>query len=165
MSRRQCNAGSLAGNTPTTPPERQDLPAQEFYYKHPPTLSLDLPAFVRPLPPRFAPEDIEYLRLKRVFTIPPLPLQNAFLQAFAEYIHPQLPLLEFHKFLRIVQSRKSSKGQVSLLLYQAVMFAAATYVDVDYLLEEGYASRREAQASLFQRARVRTSLSDEPSHC
>jgi hypothetical protein len=126
-----------------------------------PDLLAQLPAFVKPLPSKIAPEDVKYLYTKGALTLPPLELQNALIRAFVEYVHPYMPLLELSAFLNTINSKDGLYGQVSLFLYQAVMFSATAFVETRYLREAGYASRRAARKSFFQKTRV-SGLMSEP---
>lgn len=120
-----------------------------------PDLNAQLPLFVRALPAKIAPDDIAYLYTKGALTLPTLPLQNALLLAYVEYVHPYMPLMDLHAFLAAVDSRDGSKGQISLFLYHAVMFAATAFVDMRYLREAGYNTRKSARKAFFQKTRVR----------
>ncbi|KAI1108980.1 fungal-specific transcription factor domain-containing protein [Nemania sp. NC0429] len=110
--------------------------------------------FIRPLPPRIAPEDVDYLRIKGALSVPSPVLQKALLCAYAEYVHPYMPLLDLHDFLSIVDAQDGSRGQTSLFLYQAVMFCATAFVSNTTLREAGYASRKAARRTLFSKARL-----------
>lgn len=119
------------------------------------------PAFVKPIPDRVLAEDRQYLAQKQVFSLPSLRLQNALIAAFIEYVHPYMPLLELHDFLRVVNDRSGASGKVSLFLYHAVMFSATAFVDETLLKEAGYASRRDARRAFFYRTRVSSGTVDE----
>lgn len=119
-----------------------------------PDLLGQLPAFIKPLPPKIAPEDVKYLYAKGALSLPSLELQNALLRAYVEYVHPYMPHLELHDFLNTINSQDGLFGQVSLFLYQAVMFSATAFVDIDLLKEAGYQSRKAARKSFFQRTRL-----------
>lgn len=110
--------------------------------------------FIRPLPPKIAPEDVDYLRVKGALSVPSFALQKALLRAYAEYVHPYMPLLDLHDFLSIVDAHDGSRGQTSLFLYQAVMFCATAFVSNKILKEAGYASRKAARRTLFSKARL-----------
>lgn len=114
-----------------------------------------LPAFLRPLPTKIAAEDVKYLHIKGALSLPTLPLQNALLQAYVEYVHPYMPLMDLNSFLGTINSRDGRNGQTSLFLYQAVMFAASAFVDMKHLREGGYPTRKAARKSFFQKTRVR----------
>jgi hypothetical protein len=119
-----------------------------------PDSRVQLPAFIRPLSSKIASEDVAYLHAKGALTLPDTRLQNAFLQAYVEYVHPYMPLMDLHDFLGIINCRDGLNGQVSLFLYHAVMFAATAFVDRKYLREAGYATRKAARKSYFQKTRV-----------
>jgi hypothetical protein len=92
--------------------------------------------------------------MKGALTLPPISLQNALLQAYAEYVHPYMPLMDLHDFLSIINRRDGLNGQMSLFLYQAVMFSATAFVDVAHLREAGFQSRKAARKAFFQKTRV-----------
>lgn len=119
-----------------------------------PDAGAQLPGFIRPLPAKIAPEDVRYLSAKGALSLPGIALQNALLQAYAEYVHPYMPLMDLHEFLGLVSRRDGLNGQASLFLYQAVMFSATAFVDIKYLREAGYASRKVARKAFFQKTRV-----------
>ncbi|KAJ3579055.1 hypothetical protein NPX13_g1510 [Xylaria arbuscula] len=110
--------------------------------------------FLRPLPSKFAPEDVDYLRAKGALSVPSFTLQKALLRAYAEYVHPYMPLLDLNSFLSIVDARDGSRGQTSLFLYQAVMFCATAFVSNTSLKEAGYVSRKVARRTFFSKARL-----------
>ncbi|KAI1130937.1 fungal-specific transcription factor domain-containing protein [Nemania abortiva] len=110
--------------------------------------------FLRPLPSKIAPEDVEYLRAKGALSVPNHSLQKALLHAYVEYVHPYMPLLDLHTFLSIVDAHDGSRGQTSLFLYQAVMFCATAFVSNKILKEAGYASRKAARRAFFSKARL-----------
>jgi hypothetical protein len=147
---RRLFAGMLGRNSPFG-----DLSTAQFLSSlEEPDPAAQLPAFIRPLPSRIAPEDVQYLYVKGALSLPPAPLQNALLRAYVEYVHPYMPLMELLEFLAMVDARDGLCGQVSLLQYQAVMFAATAFVDMDALREAGYATRKAARKAFFQKTRL-----------
>lgn len=70
-----------------------------------------------------------------------------------------MPLIDLSEFLSIVNSRDGLCGQVSLFLYQAVMFAATAFVDMKPLRDAGYATRKIARRAFFQKTRVSEAVS------
>ncbi|KAH8161761.1 hypothetical protein CIB48_g6482 [Xylaria polymorpha] len=97
---------------------------------------------------------VDYLRAKGALSVPSFSLQKALLCAYAEYVHPYMPLLDLHDFLTIVDAHDGSRGQTSLFLYQAVMFCATAFVSNKILKEAGYASRKAARRAFFSKARL-----------
>ncbi|KAI1171250.1 fungal-specific transcription factor domain-containing protein [Nemania sp. FL0916] len=111
-------------------------------------------SFLRPLPAKIAPEDVDYLRIKGALSVPTYSLQKALLHAYTEYVHPYMPLLDLHDFLSIVDAHDGSRGQTSLFLYQAVMFCATAFVSGKDLKDAGYTSRKAARRAFFLKARL-----------
>ncbi|KAI3401044.1 hypothetical protein diail_753 [Diaporthe ilicicola] len=113
-----------------------------------------LPRWVKPLPDKIGQDEIAYLQCKGALNIPDRPLQNALLQAYVEYVHPYMPLLELFEFLNLINAGDGRGGQVSLLLYHAVLFAGSAFVKKKVLNEHGYPNRKAARKMFFQRARL-----------
>ncbi|KAH7186649.1 fungal-specific transcription factor domain-containing protein [Fusarium oxysporum] len=152
-SNAQC---SLWSNLMTSPSVLDNLRTSESLssLKEQESTSTQLPAFLRPLPTKIAAEDVNYLQIKGALSMPILPLQNALLQAYIEYVHPYMPLMDLNNFLSIINTRDGQNGQTSLFLYHAVMFAASAFIDMKYLREGGYTTRKSACKSFFQKTRL-----------
>ena len=112
-----------------------------------------LPGFIKPLPTKTLPEDVKFLHAKGVLTLPSIPLQNACLRCYSEFVHPYMPLMELHDFLSVVNDREGAHGQVSLLLYHAVMFSSCAFVDMKHLRDAGFSTRKAARRAFFGKAR------------
>ena len=112
-----------------------------------------LPQFVSPLPPRFLRDDLEYLQKKGVFVIPEAGLRNELLRTYVQYVHPYAPVLDLEEFLSVIEKDDGS-NPISLLIFQAVMFAATAYVDLRHLTAQGYDNRKSARKAFFQRAKL-----------
>ncbi|KAK4986231.1 hypothetical protein LTR50_005460 [Elasticomyces elasticus] len=112
-----------------------------------------LPAYIKPLPDRFEPDDITYLHNKGVLAIPDQELRNELLRRYAEYMHPFMPLLNLHELVRVVHQNDGVQS-VSLLLFQAVMFAGVAHADLRLLEAAGYTNRREARRAFFNKTRL-----------
>jgi len=110
-----------------------------------------LPHFIKP-PLNLSTNDILYLRTKGALDIPEQNFRTSLLAAYTEFVHPFMPLLDLHDFLNGVHSETPT---VSLLLYQAVMFAASVFVDPVVLVEAGFPNRLVARKVLYMRAKVR----------
>ncbi|KAI0471951.1 fungal-specific transcription factor domain-containing protein [Xylariaceae sp. FL0804] len=113
-----------------------------------------VPAFIKPLPAKVAPEDVSYLRMKGALSLPSLPLQTALLRAYVEFVHPYMPLIDLHDFLGTIAASEGPHDQISLFLYQSVMFAATAYVDVRLLRDAGFPTRKLARKVFFYKARL-----------
>lgn len=113
-----------------------------------------LPGFIKSLSSCIDTDDIAYLRSKGALSAPNVHLQNALLWSFFEYVYPFIPVVDVEEFLESVHDRDGNSGQVSLLLYQAVLFAGTAHVSMDLLKKSGFNTRREARKAFFHRVRV-----------
>ncbi|CAG8903028.1 unnamed protein product [Penicillium egyptiacum] len=112
-----------------------------------------LPDYIRGLPARLQKEDIDYLAVKGALTIPDVTLRNELLKSYIHYVHTYMPLLDLEEFLQnIVQN--DGIHRISLLLFQAVMFAGVAFIDMKHLQAAGYQTRKVARKVFFQRARL-----------
>ncbi|KAJ4354443.1 uncharacterized protein N0V89_006180 [Didymosphaeria variabile] len=114
----------------------------------------DLPLFIKPLPAKIGPDEVAYLEKKGALTVPTGTLRSEMLRAYIEFVHPYMPLLELREFLMTIDQADGSLGKVSLILYQAVMFAGSAFIDMHYLRAAGYATRKEARKDFFQKTRI-----------
>ncbi|KFY14282.1 hypothetical protein V492_02721 [Pseudogymnoascus sp. VKM F-4246] len=121
-----------------------------------------LPAYIRPLPACMAPEDTMHLWIKGAITIPGVAFRNELLRSYIEFVHPYMPLLDVHDFLEIVNKGTGENGRISLLLFQAVMFAGVAFVDRSYLTAAGYPTRRSARKAFYLKARALYDFDYEP---
>ncbi|KAL2012772.1 hypothetical protein VTN00DRAFT_297 [Thermoascus crustaceus] len=112
-----------------------------------------LPDYIRGLPQRLQPEDIDYLAAKGALTIPDLGLRNELLKSYIHYVHTYMPLLDLEEFLQTI-ARNDGIHRMSLLLFQAVMFAGTAFIDLKHLRAAGYQTRKAARKVFFQRARL-----------
>lgn len=117
--------------------------------------AIDLPLFVKPLPPNINDDDVEYLWRKGSLSIPEMPLRRELLRSYVEHVHGQMPILELNDFLQIVDHDDGKMGQISLLLFQCVMFAGAAFVNLQHLQQAGFPTRLDARKAYFLKARVR----------
>lgn len=114
----------------------------------------NIPYFIKPLPPRIGPDEVAYLEKKGALTVPTGKLRNELLKAYIDYVHPYMPLLDLYDFVMIVESGNGTLGRISLILFQAVMFAGCAFVDMSHLHAAGYLTRKEARRDFFQKTRV-----------
>lgn len=112
-----------------------------------------LPDYIRGLPARLQKDDIDYLAVKGALTIPDVTLRNELLKAYIHYVHNYMPLLDLEEFLQTI-AHNDGIHRISLLLFQAVMFAGMAFVDMKHLQAAGYQTRKAARKIFFQRARL-----------
>lgn len=120
-----------------------------------------LPGFIKPFGRVLDGSDWEFLRAKGALTLPTPYLQAALIRAYLEHIQPLLPVLDVGDFL---QSFNARSGQLSLLLFQSVLFAGSAFVDVQLLVSAGFQTRTEARKVFLDRARLLYDFGSEKNH-
>lgn len=113
------------------------------------------PRFLKPLPDSIAPEDVEFLRFRGALSIPESGLRNELLRSYIQWVHSFMPVVNLQELLRCV-AENDPNGNVSVLLFQAVMFVGTAFVDLQHLQDAGYATRKDARNAFFTRLRVST---------
>ena len=119
-----------------------------------PPVAHSLPAYLEPISPWLPPEDVEYLSIKGSFDIPSPNLRDAILRSYAEFVHPYYPLFDIDEFLMNVLDAQHQSSKVSLLVFQAVMFAGSAHVGIKPLRMMGFLTRKAARRALYQRTKV-----------
>lgn len=120
----------------------------------------DEPRFLKPLPARIAPEDREFLRFRGALSMPESGLRDELLRCYIRWVHSFLPVLDLKRFLGAI-AENDPNGNVSILLFQAVMFVATAFVDLKHLQAAGYANRKSARNAFYTRLRLLYSLDCE----
>ncbi|OAT05341.1 FarB protein [Blastomyces gilchristii SLH14081] len=125
-------------------------PAPETIHKQP---DIDLPRFIKQHSMELESDDFSYLHKKGAFEIPHFAFRNELLKSYVNYVHVYMPFLDLEDFLQTIYENTGRK-RISLLLFQAVMFAGTAFVDIKHLRMAGYQSRRAARKAFFQRVRA-----------
>ena len=84
--------------------------------------------------------------------LPGQAIMEELLRAYFHYVHPLLPLLDSDHFLDAIHGKTGST--ISLMLFQAVMFAGATFVDLALLNSMGFNSHDDGRRALFKRVKL-----------
>ncbi|KAF4443577.1 cutinase transcription factor 1 beta [Fusarium acutatum] len=113
----------------------------------------ELEPFIVPMPSRMRTNDIQFLMSRGALTLPDPQLRNALLSSFFTHIHPFMPAIDMDEFLEAIRS-DGRHFKISLLLFQAVMFAGAACIPMRYLQKLGFDSRKDAREELFTRVRL-----------
>lgn len=114
-----------------------------------------VPPFVKsPAQGKITREGLRYLESMGALELPNRTFEKQLLLAYIEHVHPDFPMLELRDFLRRVSDRNGGNGQVSLLLYQSVMFAASAFVKLDHVSAAGFASRRALRRAILSAAKL-----------
>lgn len=127
------------------------------------TSSQYLPSYIKPLPRHITSRDLVYLADKGAFTIPDDALRDEILRAYVALVYPFMPTLDLEDFLGPILCG-SQRGSISLLLFQAVMFAGVSFVDEGILRSYGYRSKKAARKDLYRRVRLLYALECERDH-
>jgi hypothetical protein len=144
------NTVSIHGDLTSTPLDECTINSE------PQSTSIPLPTFIKELPLSMKSDDVQYLWTKGAFSIPEVSFRNKLIQGFVEHIYPSLPLIHLHEFLRTISKEDLVKEKISLVLFQAILFAGTAFVDLSYLQAAGYSTRREARKAFYQKVRVRS---------
>ena len=112
-----------------------------------------LPAFIAPLSSRILNEDLEYLIHKGALTVPEPDLQLEILRAYMSSVHPFMPMLDYRSFIHALLNNQGDR-RISLLLFQAVMFAGLHSLELPVLHRLGFESAKQARKVFFNRARL-----------
>jgi hypothetical protein len=111
--------GSAAANTPGTDQNR----GHSRYH---------LPSYITPCPSHLDEHDLEFLARKDCLTIPDDQLRDELIRIYVFVVYPFMPAVDLVGFLEPITG-SSDAGTVSLLLFQAIMFASVTFVDTQLL--------------------------------
>jgi hypothetical protein len=117
-----------------------------------------LPSFFKPFHMRIEQYDLEYLQRVDALSVPQQPLRNELLRCYVEFVHDHFPLIDLREFSEVVKNGDQQDKQISLIVFQAVMFAGSAWVDMKILKKAGFKSREDAEKILFKRVRVSLSL-------
>ncbi|KAL3465170.1 fungal-specific transcription factor domain-containing protein [Aspergillus heterothallicus] len=118
------------------------------------------PRFLKPLPSRIPKEDLEFLRFRGALSIPESGLRTELLRCYIKWVHSFLPVLNLQEFLRCI-AENDPDGNISLLLFQAVMFVSTAFVDLKHLQAAGFTTRKSARNTFYTRLRLLYSLECE----
>lgn len=112
------------------------------------------PLIKPPVQGKITREGLRYLDSMGALELPSRVFEKQLLLAYIEHVHPDFPMLELRDFLRRVSDRNGGNGQVSLLLYQSVMFAASAFVKLEHMHAAGFTSRRALRRAILSAAKL-----------
>lgn len=116
-----------------------------------PQPNVALPNYVHPIPSNVSEDHLAFLQASGALEVPEPWLRTELLKSYIEFVHPFCPVVDFPDVLRAIDKDDGSE-RISLLLLQAIMFAATTFIDISYLA--AYENRRAAQKAFFQKAKL-----------
>ncbi|KAL4801502.1 fungal-specific transcription factor domain-containing protein [Aspergillus unguis] len=80
-------------------------------------------------------------------------VMDVFTKHYFLYFHPCLPVVDEAGFWRKYRSVDASEGKISTLLFQAMLFAASSFVPIEAAKECGYDDLISARDDLYRRAK------------
>lgn len=114
-----------------------------------------LPLFIKPLPAGLTAQDIHYLHAKGALDILQLNLRRSLVRSYVRYVHPFMPVLDLRDLIQCASETFSTgPSPISILVFQAVMFAGLSFLEPGKLKEFGFNTKREARKAYFHRTRV-----------
>lgn len=115
-----------------------------------------LPAYIRCTTRRYTKDQIDVLSQGGAMSIPERSARDALVHAFTFYVFPTMPILHLSDFLAALDTTQGAvlDSQVSLLLFQAVMFAGTAHVNLTVLHQLGFTDRTSARAAFFMKVKV-----------
>lgn len=115
------------------------------------TIRKRLPRLFKPFHAKIEQDEYEHLQRMGALAVPPRLLQDELLKCYVEFVHGQFPMIDLKELWNVVQGGDRQDGHMSLLLFQAVMLSASTWVEMGKLKQVGFKSREDAQKILFKR--------------
>ncbi|KFY50176.1 hypothetical protein V496_09537 [Pseudogymnoascus sp. VKM F-4515 (FW-2607)] len=106
---------------------------------------------------KLSPSDVRYLESKGCLHVPSGTHLDQFIQHYFLHVHPCTPLLDEGQFWGMYSNTQDdSKGtnRISLLLFQAILFSAATFVPLSTIRACGFHNYYTAREVLYERARL-----------
>lgn len=108
------------------------------------------------------PQDVNYLELQGCLRVPTRSVLDEFVQQFFLHVHPLLPLFNEGDFWELYCQQSTGVGgsgdapcgRVSLLVFQAMLFATCNFVSRNSIRALGFPSIRLARAALYRRAKL-----------
>lgn len=120
-----------------------------------------LPTFITPLPTHMPSEDLGFLAQKGAFAIPKPELRAEILRSYIFSVHPFMPIVDVSAAAHaILDEREDSR--ISLLLFQAVMFAGLASLDQQFVHCLGFESAKQAREAFFNRVKLLYEFDVEP---
>lgn len=120
---------------------------------------INLPPYILPPGRTIDGEDVEYLKRRGALSIPEPSLRDQLLLSFILYVNPFIPVLDLQDLINAIEGQNGAR--ISLILFQAIMFAGTAFVDSQLLIDAGFKNRMEARTFFFRKIKVR--LFDLPS--
>ncbi|KAL0934747.1 fungal specific transcription factor domain-containing protein [Colletotrichum truncatum] len=102
------------------------------------------------------PQDVNFLELQGCLKIPTRATLDEFVQQYFLHVHPLLPMLNEGDFWDVYCTSPSNVPgeRISLLLFQAMLFASCNFVSRQTIKTLGFSTIRAARAAFYRRAKL-----------
>jgi hypothetical protein len=87
-------------------------------------------------------------------SIPSKSLLDEFVRHYFLYVHPSAMLIDEAEFWSMYDSKGNESCKIPLVLFQAMLFASAPYLELSTLQKCGFTNKRHALCTLYNRAKV-----------
>ena len=115
----------------------------------------ELPSYVKP-PAAIEHAYTAFLESQGAYKLPSISLQCVLIRSYVEFAYPRMPIIDLEDFCKTLRCADGSTGQVSLLLYQAVLFAGSSYVSNEAMGDDEFVDKMEMRRELYRRTKVRS---------
>jgi hypothetical protein len=105
---------------------------------------------------RMTPEDHAFLNSKGCLQLPARDLLDDFIRQYFLNCQLSTPIIDEAHFWKVYRSPQNEKApKISLLFFQAMLFASSPYVSLESAQACGFEDGRAAWNAFYQRAKVR----------
>jgi hypothetical protein len=108
--------------------------------------------------PSLSTQDLNYMESQCCLRVPVKEILDVFLRHYFLYVHPLIPLLDEGDFWAMYraypQNPNSHRPKFPLLVFQAMLFAACSFVPSETITALGYDSHRAARRTFYNRAKT-----------
>ncbi|KAH9903732.1 hypothetical protein F4778DRAFT_735304 [Xylariomycetidae sp. FL2044] len=106
--------------------------------------------------PNIMPQDVNYLESQGCLRVPTREILDDFVQQYFLHVHPLLPLINEGEFWEMYchAGLSSPSGNMSLVVFQAMLFSSCSFVSKSNIKALGFPSIRAARATLYRRAKL-----------
>ncbi|KAI7762207.1 hypothetical protein LZL87_006602 [Fusarium oxysporum] len=110
-----------------------------------------------------AQQDLNYMEAQGCLHVPSRPILDSFVEQYFRHHHPLLPLLNEGDFWEMYSQKESTGPQatMSLLVFQAMLFASCNFVSLHIIKQLGFSSLRTARAEFYRRTKVGATTTHE----
>ncbi|PVH72074.1 hypothetical protein DL98DRAFT_470857 [Cadophora sp. DSE1049] len=102
-------------------------------------------------------QETDFLKSQGCFDIPSKPVLDQFIHQYFLHVHPILPLIDEEAFWNLYMGRiqdNSKPAQISLFLFQAMIFAASSFIPPSVLNNLNLSHPHQAATTFYRRAKL-----------